>query len=257
MNISLTKGIRALSILSGVVCLLVISVVLLFPSNHQTPVWAASAYLFHPGLGSATLDGYIQPGEWAGADSLTLTMAGSSYPDPVGTLYVMQSPTDLYLGFAVDAQELTQDDLYGIYGDTVFFEFDDNNSGSLFEVYENKALVYATSPWYGDHYFFVDTGGSYADITQTGGETNGAGASGHHDDHNHYEMRFPLCSADFYDFCLTPGDILGLRVGYYDIYQGEPDLNMWLSFYPANTKDSLVTIEVIDVNNCFLPLVLK
>ena len=258
MQVNFKSGIKALSLIICIISFLAVSLYLFHPSDQRLPVQAESTYLFHPGFGNPTIDGYVDPGEWAGADSHTIDIESVSIAGTLtATLYVMQNETDLFLGYVLNDDEFTTDYLYGIYGDTAFIEFDDNNSGALYEVNENRVSIYASSPWYHDKYFFSDTGGAYDDITQVGGETNGAGASGRHGDLTHYELRFPLCSGDTYDFCLSPGDVLGLRVGYYDIYMGTSELTAVIWYYPSVSTTSLVTIKLEDFLFSYLPLVVK
>ena len=171
-----------------VLCLLLVAI-----SLAQSPVKAASAYLFQPGFGTAVIDGQIESSEWAAADSHSLGLTGSSM---TGTLYVMQSATDLYLGFVVDDDEFTIGYLYGLHGDTVEIFFDDNNSGSLFEIGENKVTIQPVAPWVYDGYFYNITGSSEADTDQPGGVTNGEAMAARHGSDNHFELRFPLCSGD-------------------------------------------------------------
>ncbi|MEA3327372.1 MAG: hypothetical protein U9R53_08700 [Chloroflexota bacterium] len=117
----------------------------------------------------------MDPNEWATADSLSLPMVNADTP-LTGTFYVMQSGTDLYFGFTIDDDEYTQDPdgLFGIKGDMIALDFDDNNSGSLFEIGENKLGVFSYDPWFSDSFFYTVTGSSKSDIDD-GGVTNGAG----------------------------------------------------------------------------------
>ena len=84
---------RKMILKSGMWCVLLVGVIALVLSLcGPGEVRAVSAYQFEPGIGSAVIDGYIDPTEWAEADSYALTMAFSTM---TGTLYVMQSLTDL------------------------------------------------------------------------------------------------------------------------------------------------------------------
>ena len=249
------KSFKAIMIIPGVVSIILIGLLLIPPSAKQTPVWASSAHLFHPGFGEATIDGNIDSSEWATADSYSLLMYNSVSSIHTGTLYVMQSETDLYLGFTVDDDEFSTGYTYGLYGDTLLFQFDDNNSGALYEISENKISLAATTPWYLDAYFTNTSGSSDDDINQPGGEANGEGMSGRHGSLNHYEVRFPLCSGDAYDFCLFSGNILGLQVKYFDV---EVTLDYAAHFYPGINLDDLVTIVIIGEKNInYFPLIMK
>lgn len=255
MNNSVKDHVKECKVILDIVCMLLLSAVLFLFYSYQSPVWAASAHLFHPGVGEATIDGNIEVSEWATADSYSLLMYNSVSSIHTGTLYVMQSDTDLYLGFTVDDDEFTTGYTYGLYGDTLEFLFDDDNSGWLYDIYENKLTVFATTPWYRDKYFTNTSGSSGDDESQSGGTTDGEGMSGRHGSLNHYEVRFPLCSGDEYDFCLLPEDILGLKIKYYDV---EADLSYLSHSYPGLNNDALVTIEINGerVIN-YLPLIMK
>lgn len=246
------------------VFLTVISLVLLllstsaFQSNHFIQyVSANSQPLFHPGYGTATIDGYIDPVEWATADSLSLPMYSADTP-LTGTFYVMQTATDLYFGFTIDDDEFTLDSVgkWGIYGDILTIDFDDNNNGTLFEAGENKFSVYSYDPWSWDAYF-TGTGESSSEDTNGGGANNGTGMSARHADKNHFEARFPLCSGDTgFDFCLQPGDTLGFRLEYQDAYLA-PEFSLDNMYYPGTEGFySLALIETGDFH-IYLPLILK
>jgi len=213
-------------------------------------VRADSAHLFIPGIGNAVIDGYIDPTEWAAADSYALTMTNSTM---TGTLFVMQNKTDLYLGFTIDDNEFTTGYSSGLYGDTMQFEFDDDNSGLLYDVGENKATIFAATPFYRDAHYINTTGSSTADTT-VGGEENGEGLSARHGDKNHFELRFPLCSGDSYDFCLSPGSIVGLRIKYYDMVPDNGGFVYSAHLYPGGELTSLVTIQLFALYS-YLPLI--
>jgi len=236
-----------------IVCCLILSSLFLRPSTDLPAVHASMHYLFHPGFGTATIDGNVEVNEWANADTYTSAMYGS---DLTGTLHVMQSSTNLYLGFVVDDDELTVGYKWGLTGDTLEIEFDDNNSGTLFEVGENKIAIMPGDPWLYDHYFINNTGSSEDDVIQPGGQANGEGYLTRQGDDNHFEVRFPLCSGDAYDFCLSPGDIVGLRIKYSDMYEDNSTLEIITNVYPVSGNDELVTIEIMDYfYNCYLPLI--
>jgi len=244
--------------------LITITLALLFLSTNafQTtqsiqPVSAFFQPLFHPGYGTATIDGYVDPVEWATADSLSLPMLGGSGA-LTGTFYVMQSATDLYLGFTIDDDEYTQDPegLYGIYGDLIMIDFDDNNNGILFEAGENKLHSYSYDPWFRDSHYTGIAESSQSDI-DGGGASNGSGMSARHADKNHFEISFPLCSGDSgFDFCLQPGDTLGFRIEYIDAYK-DPGFNYSAMFYPGTeVYDSLALITTGDFYT-YLPLIIN
>jgi hypothetical protein len=193
--------------------LIVFATLSVFRSFSSINTVSADSYpAFLPGFGTAMIDGVIDPTEWASADSSTIEMTFSN-PSLNGTLYIMQDSNNLFLGFTVDDDELYTFDWYGLNGDSLEFEFDDNNSGILYEAGENKVIVGAYDPWILDMYHKESLQSSSYDDHQ-----DGEARTTRQGDKNHYELRFPLCSGDTNDFCLVPGDILGLRLQYVDIY---------------------------------------
>ncbi len=229
---------------------MVIAMALLFTLSQQSPVSAASFYDFIPGYGTPTIDGNVDASEWAEADSYSQVMDGSA-TGLTGTLYVMQDWENLYLGFIINDDELTVGDWYGILGDTLEINFDDDNSGALYEVGENKITVDSVTPFWDAHY--VNTsGGSSVDTQQDGqGYLTRQGGT------NHVELAFPLCSGDSDDFCLTGGDVLGLQLQYndYDTLTAVPTPPPDGSRMPGLEDYELMTIEIQSFNNTFLPLI--
>jgi hypothetical protein len=255
---SFRKTSKGILIIPCVISPLILGAFLLFPYQYQSPVWAESAHLFHPGIGEAVIDGSIGVGEWSEADAYTLQLSSASSTIFHGTLYVMQSSTDIYLAFNVNDDELTMGYIYGLYGDTLIFDFDDNNSGSLYQENENQVTIFAADPGYADNYYYEVTGASQLDTTIAGGTIDGQGDVDRHDFYNQYELRFPLCSGDEKDFCLYPGDILGLRIQYCDVFPIAEGFDLDVYSYPNNLNTSLVTIEIADVDTyTYLPLILK
>jgi hypothetical protein len=232
---------------------------LLLLASHELPnsVYANTYPNLFPGVGIATIDGFIDPAEWANADSVSFTTEGPA--EITGTFYVMQSNTMLYLGVSLADDELNQEYWYGLYGDTIFFDFDDDNSGSLYEIGENRFVSYAYSPWFSDDFFHTDNSAGFSspDTSQPGGVNNGDARAARNSDLNMYEVAYPLCSGDSYDFCLHPADIVGLRVKYYDIYRQGDSLLASVGFFPGQNLDSLALIHVREISNNYLPLIMK
>ncbi len=234
------------------------SLLTLQTSQPMKSVFANSQPIFHPGYGTATIDGLIESTEWAAADSLSLPMFPSS-SGLTGTFYVMQTAADLYFGFVIDDDEFTQDSVgsYGIYGDLIQFYFDDNNSGTH-DIGENKLNIYSYEPWFLDAYFYNESGSAAEDIND-GGIANGSGYSTRTGEFNHFEASFPLCSGDTgHDFCLEPGDIIGFRIRYIDAFY-DPAFAYTVVSYPGTVDHySLALIEIEDYTTyLFLPLILK
>lgn len=229
---------------------MVITFALLLAPNQLVSVSADSYYLFHPGFGVPTIDGNVESSEWAAADTYSQVMQGSTL---TGTLYVLQDYQNLYLGFVIDDDELTIGNWYGILGDSLEIDFDDNNSGSLYEVDENRILIDPVNHYYDKH--FVNTSGSSEDDVQQDGQ----GYVTRQGSDNHFELAVPLCSGDTYDFCLTDGSILGLQIQYndYDTSTAMPSPPPEASILPSSENNALVTIEIQSFYAVFLPLVLK
>jgi hypothetical protein len=235
--------------------LIIIFILLLSPSQPIS-VFADSSYLFHPGYGTPVIDGNVDATEWSDADTYTQVMYASTL---TGTLYVLQDNTNLYLGFVIDDDELTTGSWYGMLGDTLEISFDDDNSGALYEIDENKIVIDPVTP-YKDKHFTNDTGSSGDDILQPGGQTNGQGFVTRQGDDNHFELSFPLCSGDTYDFCLSAGIVLGLQLHYsdFDANTAEPSPTPFSSFLPGIEPTELVTIEIQDFSySVFLPLICR
>lgn len=226
--------------------------------SYESPhsVFANTYLNLYPGVGIATIDGSIDPVEWANADSVTFTTEG--FAEIAGTFYVMQSDTTLYLGVSLADDELSQEFWFGLYGDTIFFDFDDNNSGSLYEIGENRFVTSASTPWFNDWYFYTDDQGGYSnvDTSQPGGINNGDAMAARNNELNMYEVAYPLCSGDDYDFCLHPADIVGLRVKYFDVYRVGDELLGQAGFFPGQNLNSLVLIHLKGVKN-YLPVIMK
>ncbi len=135
--------------------------------------------------------------------------------------------------------------------------FDDNNSGSLYEIGENKVFGFSYDPRIRDSYFYNTTGSSNDDIND-GGVANGTAFSARHGDKNHFEISFPLCSGDTgHDFCLQPGDIVGFQIEYFDAFN-DTEFDYDTMFYPG-TEDhlSLALIEIGLPCSTYLPLIIK
>ncbi len=238
--------------LAIIIFITVIVFALVLPLDQHPTVSASSFYLFHPGFSKPTIDGNIETSEWAAADTYTQVMYGSN-TGLTGTLYVMQDKENLYLGFIIDDDELTVGNWYGILGDTLEISFDDNNSGSLYEVGENKVTINSVTPYYDSH--FVNTSGS----TAADAQQDGQGILARQGSTNHVELAFPLCSGDADDFCLTAGSVLGLQLQYtdYDTLTAVPSPTPDGSRLPGQENYELVTIEILTIYDVFMPLICK
>lgn len=251
---------RNLILLIIAVVLLGLTVPVFQEPQSSNSVFANGQPVFYPGYGTATIDGVIDEGEWSSADSLTLPMVGGDTALN-GTFYVMQTGTVLYFGFSIDDDEYTQDPVgkYGIYGDMLSMDFDDNHNDVLFELGENKLAVFSYDPWLWDAYFLGGGESSDEDISD-GGTTDGSGAASRNGDKNQFEIRFPLCSGDTgHDFCVQGGDVIGFRIEYQDAF-ANPIFDFDNMIYPG-TEDflslALIEIQTYDPFRQYLPLLLR
>jgi len=238
-------GIKKFLNLSFLLILLLLPLSALHPAHSLQPVFANAQPVFYPGPGAATIDGVIDPTEWATAASLSLPMQFGD-TQLTGTFYVMQSSTDLYFGFTIDDDEYTQDPVgkYGIKDDKIDIFFDGNNNGILDEIGENVIIVHSQSPWLEDNFRYNVAGNYYQDIND-GGIANGEGLSTRTNTMNHFEVRFPLCSSDTdHDFCLQTNDTLGFWIKYWDAFY-DPAFDYDPMAYPGTeTWDSLALIVI-------------
>jgi hypothetical protein len=163
------------------------------------------------GLGTATIDGVISPGEWDGAAGIGF-MANVSGGTPVaGTLRVMNDWTNLYLAVTV-AQPML--------GSTAF-RFDNNHDGSGVAIGDdNLGVGFGVSPAGSNPLAdgtFSNLGGCPSGFicgfrdTQLGGTTDGTAAVHVGTTDVTYEISHPLDSADdAHDFSLKFGDTVGV-----------------------------------------------
>lgn len=162
------------------------------------------------GSGSATIDGTIDPTEWACARTFDFTAnlsGGSSTP---ARLFVMNDATDLYLAVRVQRSALDK-------VNTLRFDFDNDGDGMAEE--GDDVLLLASSEGFLDGFLdercanrrqsscaTSDTGDRHAP-----GTVDGAGALSNDGVHTMYELRHPLDNMDdLHDISVQAGDVLGL-----------------------------------------------
>jgi len=230
--------------------------ILAFLSSPTNIVTAEPVPVLTAGFGVATIDGYVNPTEWATADFYS-SILQSSIPQINGTLYVMQDFSNLYFGFTLADDEFTINpaSLSEIYGDTLEFKFDDDNSGLLNEVGENKVSVFPKTPFVLDSYIINVTGTSVLDTFYVGGVNNGIGMIARHADLNHFELSFPICSGDSYDFCLGPSSLFGVNLKYIDLYPVADRFDHDDYTFPYGVNASVVQIQLLDWTKIYLPLI--
>jgi hypothetical protein len=171
---------------------LILALTLFLPNAHAAVL---------SGWGTATVDGVINPSEWAGAATLPFTWGPSSYP---GTLYMMNDATNLYVGIVVinDPDFTTNDGMV--------LRFDNNNLGTSLEQGDDVLEAYYISDFRDK---FYDTSTSYTFDDVSGGVSNGLSSGSRVGTTNHFELSHPLNSADDdHDFSLLTGQLVGFSV---------------------------------------------
>jgi len=166
------------------------------------------------GVGTATIDGVMSPGEWDNAGKIDLyvnTPGGGTTP---ATLYVMNDAANLYLALKFQRNVVDPQN-------RLWFEFDNNNDGML----ENGDDQIAFDPDTGFIDNFLTNNSEFPALcpcpevaccgisdTDTGvsGTSDGAGAFQNNGTYTVYEMLHPLNSGDTgHDFALNFGDTVG------------------------------------------------
>jgi hypothetical protein len=221
------SAMRHAGVLVALVIAVVLSVVILALSALMAPLPAEAHApgVVLSGVGAATIDGQLAPGEWNSAGkidflvNLPLSDGGGT---TTGTLFVMNDGSNLYLGVKVLRAQLNTGDIgFGL--DQVAFEFDNNHNGGPQEEGDDILLL---SPGLGIGFFdevrtsrppcppglgllcgFLDT------QLNIPGTNDGAGAATNNGSFSFFEMSHPLDSADnLNDFSLTPGSIVGFNL---------------------------------------------
>ncbi len=151
------------------------------------------------GIGTATIDGTMSPGEWDSSGTVTFSAnlpGGGTTP---ATLFVMNDTTNLYLGLRFARSFVDPG------GNSLSFEFDSNNNG----IPDNgdDAIVFNVSAGFFDD--FRTTCCGLEDISD-GGTNDGAGAFLNDGTFSMYEISHPLNSGDvLHDFSLSEGQSVG------------------------------------------------
>ena len=168
-----------------------------------------------------TIDGTIDPVEWAPAATMLITL----YPNPAieplppfprtCTLYVMNDAINLYL--AVAMPDTTPDP-----GDQCVFSFDNDHDG-IFEEGDDCLRIWGVRPvtvppeFWDLHFNFSTPGWTEDWHPRAHGTIDGSGDATHVAGINYFEFSHPLDSADdAHDFSLSLGDTVGFTVWCYD-----------------------------------------
>jgi hypothetical protein len=171
---------------------------------------AASAHapgLTFTGVGTATVDGVLAPGEWAGARSLAFTANAPGGGPIAGELLVMNDGANLYLGVRLGTSSPTL---------SISFGFDNDHDGVWPEEgSDGVALGFGVRNGFGDLVLSSRGGcpaGSLCGFhdTDLGGSVDAVGTRSVQGGETHIELAKALDSADdANDFSLRAGDVVG------------------------------------------------
>lgn len=159
------------------------------------------------GIGTATLDGILTPGEWTLAGAATFNAnapdfdGGGTFPI---TMYVMNDATTLYIGF-----ELPRPAGLGI--NPILF-FDRNHDGAREQgddEFGGAVGQFNLPGTFIDAYVFDGPTLNSRRDTDDGGTNDGVTAGSTTATSTFIEMSHPLASGDPHDFSLAPGDVIG------------------------------------------------
>jgi hypothetical protein len=210
--------------------------------------------------GIPIIDGKVNALEWSAATTMAIPMVTAGPTTTLTTnLYVMNSANYLYMGLTIDDDEFTELGQYLPEGDEFVIIFDNDHTGSVYDLNNNVVALSAGEPKYEDRYIYNVSGSNQAD-TEGGGTADGTGMTGRSSDLNHFEMKFPLCSGDTLDFCLSSTDVIGFRLEYLDA-EGNGDFG-GSHYYPdtgSTSQADLVigTCTAIKDMFVYLPLIVK
>ena len=205
-------------------------------------VSAHSGDVFGPACGMATINGNVDSVEWNNASTKTFQMDSPGGEPPfTATLHVMNSGYTLYMGITINDDEFSTIGEFLPVGDVSFINFDNDHSGSLYQIGNDVLSVFASFPQFNDRYVY-NLSGSNAEDSNGGGTSDGIGAASRVNDLNHFEVKHPLCSGDSLDFCLHPHDVVGFRFRYLD---AEADGSYGGSqYFPGQTDTSEADIVI-------------
>jgi hypothetical protein len=154
------------------------------------------------GSGTATIDGAMRAGEWAGAGRLDFPVNLSGGGTTQGTIFVMNDATNLYLAFRIVRPILDRSH--------VGFWFDDDHDGVSTPGRED-GVSFGTGDLGGLSDEFRCATGFCRDV-DAGGRIDGQGAAANDGTASVYELSKPLASGDLgHDFELSG---VGRRIGF-------------------------------------------
>jgi len=232
--------------------------------KHPSSIVSAhSGDIFGPACGIPIIDGEVDESEWANASSQTFLMVVPGLAEPfTGTFKIMNGAYYLYYSFTVNDDEFTPLGDYLPEGDSLQIVFDNDHSGTLFQMNDDVLDTNAGSPqFYDNHIVGTPSPGSNQEDTLNGGTSDGEGSAQRINSLNHFEGRHPLCSGDTMDYCLHPGELVGFRLEYLDA-EGNGDFGS-NQFFPGSSDTSVADIVIGDCSALFpdlyiyLPLIEK
>jgi hypothetical protein len=241
MNITTRKDRRMWVLMSVLLVIVIFALLTTFLENMSIRVQAHSGDVFNATCGRPTIDGNVSSVEWTNAVTMTTQMVTGSAPPFTTTLHILNSANYLYMGFTINDDEFSTHAEYLPEGDTFLTIFDNDNSGSVYELNNHVIALSAGDPQYEDRYIYNLPGSNDSDLVG-GGTADGQGAASRVGDLNHFEMKFPLCSGDTLDFCLHPSDVVGFRLEYLD---AEGDGSFGSSqFFPGSSETDEADIVI-------------
>lgn len=167
----------------------------------SSPLFAQTSNVTLTGLGTATIDGIISPGEWDNAGTSTYQVAIPGGQTVPASFRVMNDRENLYISVSFD---YSTNGVINVGGDGLIINFDNEND-DLFADGDDGMLV--TPSIFRDQH---KSGNDVLSDTDFGGTNDGEAAFNNSGGITTYEVRRPLDSADNdHDFSLTFGDVLG------------------------------------------------
>lgn len=158
----------------------IVSILAALFSTPITPTLESTALLPHAGVGTATIDGIIEPAEWDEAASTSFFLLENSTSDMIpATLYTMNNETNLYVALVIERSGVN-------FSEIATFYLDYNDNGILDDGDDALRLsrtFLASSGQFTTR--FVDSYGAFCDGTEcklqlpdveNGGTNEGAGA---------------------------------------------------------------------------------
>lgn len=174
------------------------------------------------GIGTATVDGVMSPGEWNGAahaDFVVDVPAADGGGTTLATLYVMNDESNLYVAVRIKRPSLGG-------ANSVFFEFDNDHDGVREDGDDAFGASFGGFPaTFWDDYRYTCPGATPGSAGCAPSDTDslagfpppgtrdGGGAAANDGNHTYVEESHPLDSGDRpHDFDLQAGDTVGFMV---------------------------------------------